>query len=310
MLKGDIQLSIVLYFSKLNLVSGHIFQVYKEDGLLTKILDILRNDLSSSIVYKREEVEIDSLGQSCLNNIAYKLNIMEKGDSYIKGHLCKDSTVYYKSFDSTKGELVRHSVPNTEAVNFYFDIFNEMIGFHTANRLGFREFNDAFTGIINKCMEENSREYRFDLSLINEGLNIEEITEQLREIGNIKELKFKFQPPNADTEEIKRIKENGEELIDIMESGNITNMSVLFTSKGTEGVNIDAEIIKENIERIRGINSVIGDRRAINKGYTGVEAQGKDGKKYTTADSKPIKVSIDNIAVFYEECKKLIRSLI
>lgn len=303
-------MSMVLYFSKLNLVSGHIFEVYKKEDLLLKILDVLRINLQSGMEYNCETVEIDSLGEKVVNTIKYKINIMEKGDSYIKGHLCKDSTVYYKTFDNDKGELIRHSVPNTEAVIFYFDVFNEMVGFHTANRLGYKEFNIALTGIINKCMEQYMLEYRFDLSLINEGLNINEITEQLDKIGNIKELKFKFQPPNANTEDIKRIRENGEGLINGMENANVTNMSILFTSTGTTGVNLKSEIVKENIERIEGINSILGDKSAISKGYIAVEALGKNGKKYTTAESKPVKSVIDNIENFYEECKKILASLL
>lgn len=304
-------MSAVLYFSKLNLVSGHIFEVYKDESMLNKILDTLKGDLHSGIEYKSEKIYTDATGEKCFSNTTYKLSIQNKDDVSVCGVIYKNSIVYYKSFDAEKNELVRHSVPNTEGVRFYFDIYKETIGFHTSHRMGYKDFNEAFTGIINVCMEEKKREFRFEVSLRTEGLEISEITEQLKKIKSIKELKFKFQPPNPDTEDLERIKENGESLICGMDDANVTGMSVLFTSKSVNGVNLDSDIIKENIDRIQGISTLLGNnRKAISKGYTSVEAIGKNGKKYTTAESKPIKAVVSNIENFVDECKKVIAAIL
>ena len=115
-----------------------------------------------------------------------------------------------------------------------------------------------------------------------------------------------MQPPNPDNEIINAMQNTGETVIDSMESGNITGMSFLFTSKGVNGLNLDSEIIHENLEKVEALSEVIGDKKAISKGYISVEAIGKNGKKYTTADQKPLKTVVDKAEEFFEACKSII----
>lgn len=302
-------MSAVLYCSKLNLVSGHIFEVYKDESLLPKILDILLGDISSDAMYETEDTFVTEDGSVITTTITYKMSILEKQHSHVHGYLCKDSVIYYKTFDEKAQELIRHSVPYTEAVQFYFDVHKEVIVFHTANRLGYQEFNYAMTGLLNKMMEATEREFRFEVILMTEGLNLAEIENELKKIDNIYELTFRFQPPNPDTETMNRIQENGERFLDTMEDANVTRVSTVFSTKGGKGLNLDSELIKDNIEKIRGINSVAGDKNAISKGYIAVDVVDAHGKKYTTGASKPLKTVISNLKYFARECRRIISSL-
>jgi hypothetical protein len=165
------------------------------------------------------------------------------------------------------------------------------------------------TGLINKTLEINHRDFRFNVSLITEGLDIEQIETELKNIDNIYELRFQFQPPNPDSETLRRIRENGEKLIDTMENANATRISQAFSTKGGKGLNLDSELIKENLENIRAMNSIAGEQNAIAKGYVLVEAIDAHGKKYTTLQSKPLKTVINNLDNFLGECKRVIRGL-
>lgn len=302
-------MSAVLYCSKLNLVSGHIFEVYKDESMLHKILDILLSDISSSTVYEVDNEFIAEDGTVVRNTVTYKISILEKQYDHVHGYLCKDSQIYYKTFDENSKELIRHSIPYTEAVQFYFDVHKEAIVFHTASRLGYQEFNNAMTGLFNKMMENANREFRFEVVLRTEGLSLVEIEDELKRIDNIYELTFRFQPPNAGSETLKRIKENGEKFIDTMENANVTRVSTVFSTKGGRGLNLDSELIRENIDKIKGINSVTGERDSISKGYIAVDAVDAHGKKYTTADSKPLKTVISSLDHFVRECRRVISSL-
>ena len=235
----------------------------------------------------------------------YELKVRRKEESYIDGVIYKESKIYYKQRNK-EDELIRKSVPNIEAIRFYLDVYKETVGFHTTNRFGYQEFNYAFSGIINSAMKLNNREFRYSVSLRTEGLEMKEIQASLRNINQIKELKIKMQPPNPDNEIINAMQNTGETVIDSMESGNITGMSFLFTSKGVNGLNLDSEIIHENLEKVEALSEVIGDKKAISKGYISVEAIGKNGKKYTTADQKPLKTVVDKAEEFFEACKSII----
>ena len=295
---------MVIYFSKINLESDHVYEVYHDSTLLRKYLNFLLTDLKDGIVF----IKSDSYTENedvFTTSTEYELKVRRKEDSYIDGVIYKESKIYYKQRNK-EDELIRKSVPNIEAVRFYLDVYKETVGFHTTNRFGYQEFNYAFGGIINNAMKLSKREFRYSVSLRTEGLKMKEIQSSLRNINQIKELKIKMQPPNPDNEIINAIQNTGETVIDSMESGNITGMSFLFTSKGANGLNLDSEIIHENLEKVEALSEVIGDKKAISKGYISVEAIGKNGKKYTTADQKPLKTVVDKAEEFFEACKSVI----
>lgn len=300
----------VLYCSKINLASQELYQVYKNEDVLTKILNILLGDLTPDIVYEEIDKFDNENGEIITKTIKYKLSISEKTADYVYGHLCKDSMLYYKTFNEKTKESETQSTPYTESVQFYFDVFNELIVFHTASRLGYREFNTAMEGIINSALAENNHDFRFRVSLRTEGMEIKEIEEELKKIDNIYELRFRFQPPNPDSETLDRIRENGEKFLDTMEDANATRVSHIFETKGGRGLNLNSELIKENIDNIKNMSSVTGEKDAFGKGYAAVDAIDAHGKKYTTDDAKPFKVEVKSLDHFIRDCKRLISSIL
>ena len=130
----------------------------------------------------------------------------------------------------------------------------------------------------------------------------------LKKIGKIYEIKLKFQQPNPDTEIIRRMRENGEEHLRSMRTANVTEMSFLFSSKGG-GIDIDSELVNDKIKIIEDIGEAIGDKEAVSKGYLSVEAQNSFGRKFTTADEKPIKVEIEKEEEFFDKCASTIQEM-
>ena len=299
---------MVIYFSKINLVSEHVYEIYKDKDLLSKYLSFLLSDLKDGLTYVKTENYLDG-EQMLTSSIEYEMRIRKKEDLYIEGVIYKDSRIYYKEMDAS-GELISRSVPNKEGIRFYLDVYKETLGFHTTNRFGYQEFNKAFAGILNKAMEENERDFRFDIALRTEGLEMSEVYQHLKQINEIRELKIKMQPPNPDNDFLKQIQNKGEDVIDDMENGNITGMSSVFISKGKKGLNLEADIIQNSIEQVQALSEVVGDKKAISKGYISVEAVGNDGKKYTTAEHKPIKTIIENMEEFIEACKNVIANIL
>lgn len=302
-------MSAVLYCSKVNLTSQQLFQVYEDESLLHKILSILHGDISSDTVYEEDDSFLNENDEIITRTIRYRLSISEKTDYYVHGYLCKDSVLYYKTFNEMIKEPVMHSTPYTESVQFYFDVYKELIVFHTTTRMGYREFNEAMSGILNKTLEDNNRDFRFEVSLMTEGLAIEDIESELKKIDNIYELHFQYQPPNPDNETIRRWQENGEKLLDDMENANATRVSQVFKTSGGRGLNLDSEMIKQSLDNIRGVSRLAGDTNAVAKGYVSVDAVDAHGKKYTTQQSKPIKTVVNSLDNFVVQCKRVISSL-
>lgn len=301
---------MVIYYSKINLITDHIFKVYEKKDELRKILGILLGDLRQGIFYEQEEEQIELNGSIVKNTTRYNLMTREKTDEYIYGIIYKRSKIHYKDINLSTGNIEPRSVQNVEAIQFYFDVFKETVGFYTTKRFGYQEFNRAFSGIINTCLEKNGRDFRFETVLRTEGMDINEIIEQLGKISKIRELKLKFQPPNPDEDMLDKIQESGEKFVSEMEDANVTGMSFVFNSKGNLGLNIQSKMIQENLEDIRNLSYLVDDKKAIGRGYISVEAVGIDGKKYTTADQRPVKTIINKVEDFKEACKAVIKAIV
>ena len=171
---------MILYFSKLNLVSVEVFTAQDDPFFLKRVMDIVAGDLTNGTIYEKEDYYTEN-GQKFMNTVVYRISIRRKTDTYIDGYIYKDSVVYYKELDRVTGELKRKSQPNTEAIRFYFDIYKETIGFHVTSRFGYKEFNNAFVHIINKCLNDKKRGFHFEIALRTQGMEFSEIKENLKE---------------------------------------------------------------------------------------------------------------------------------
>lgn len=304
---------MIIYFSKVNLVSTKLLEAYKDERMLSEIRRNILSYLKSGTIYEVQDFRIDKQGKSYPVTTRYRLTIGMKADDYISGVIYKTTTLYYKKLNDNTEEVESHSIPTIEDVKFYFDINREIVGFHTRNRFGYREFNDAIAGIINMCMEKNNSQLRFSAELYNEGISIKEIHKELAEIPNIKRLEFKFSLPNpADDEMLAELKDGLTETALQLEEANANAMSVIFDSDGGVGLNIDSGEIKRNIERVGKLTNGVSDTEATQNGYARVIALAKDGKRYTTEEQKPVKREIDDESdeSFFRACRDTILTII
>ena len=302
---------MIIYFSKINLTSTKLFELYKDEKVHQEMIKSILLYMRNGVTYKVTDSYIDEKGEihEIISN--YKLSLGMKKEQYISGIIYKETRILCKKINEDTQKIESHTVPTIEDVKFYFDVMHEIVGFHTRHRFGFREFNLAFAEILNQCMEENKLPLRFQLSLYNEGMNIEEIAEELKKIPNIKRLIFNFKLPNpADDAMLKELKDNMTDLTKEMECANAHSMSVVFDSSGEVGLNVGAREIQTNINRVGSINEGISDKMATKNGYAFVKAISKTGKIFTTDAEKPIKREIYDEEGFLEACRDTIRSII
>lgn len=310
-------MSITLYFLKVN-INSHIFNVYENKDEFDRIIKLLYNSIKDDIEYKREEKRMDEDGDVHPYEASYKFNSIEKYEGElnytITGNIVKKTQIYIKEIDEHTGIIRKRPVDNSEVVRFHFDLHKEIVAFHRTNRFGFSDFNLAFKYLLNNSVQGLNEEYHFEVSLLKQGLDVQEIKKQLKEIGDLETLKIEIIPPNPDDELLDNIQENGEEYLTSIKAGNVTQTSILFTSKAPQGLNLESGIIKNELEKIDKIHSKLSSEEATRKGYVNVEASNKNGRSFTTKDSNPVKVRLDDrpqsLYDFAVACKKKISTLI
>lgn len=303
---------MIIYFSKINLESVQLLALYKEKEIFNNIKRNIHSYFKSGTIYEVLESYKDSAGEVHPIVTKYKLKIGMESENYIFGTIYKMTTLYYKRLNDNTSEVESHAIPTIEDVRFYFDVDKEIVGYHTRNRFGYKEFNIAFSGILNMCMENNNSDMRFSSTLYNEGLEIEDIEKELKSINNIKRLEFNFKLPNpADDDMIERLQEKLTNTAEQMEDANASSMSILFDSNGGMGLNIDSTEIKKNISRVSNLTKGIDDKDVTRNGYARVVATSKDGKIYTTEEQKPIKREIldESSDSFFKACKDTISNI-
>lgn len=312
-----------VYFSKINL-NSHIIDVYNQeenaDQALKKICDEIIVNFNDGTTYVREdETYKDDDGKIHIYDAIYKLGtIVKHGDEYnnaISGAIYKESRIFYKEMNEI-GVLESKSVKNHEVITFYYDVYKEIVGFYTANRFGYKEFNEAFKEILNKCMYkdnvEKDSQYYFNVELYKKGLKLEEVRSDIKRLGKIKTLKVDITLPNANKEILNKIK-TGEELVNAMQVANVTEKSTLLVSHAKGGMDLESDVVNEPLSEVEHIHPLISGEEALCKGYAAVTAETPDGIEYTTKEQKPLKVNISDEEKsrggFVDVCKKLIASM-
>ncbi|MFJ7932113.1 hypothetical protein [Peribacillus sp. NPDC096448] len=310
-------MSVTLYFSKVSL-NSHIYEVYEQKLDLKNVLKTLYLNIREGIEYINEGLRIKEDGESFLYDASYSFNFIEKADGELVdtviGSVIKTAKIFINDIDKKTGKMTKRAIDNKEVINFYFDVYQEIVVFHTTNRFGYKEFNMAFKELLNKCMFSQDVTYNFEVGLIKQGLNVQEIKQQLRDIGKLEYLKIEVIPPNPDDELLRGIQENGEEYLGDMQAGNVTEKSILFTSSAPEGLNINSKIINKEIEGIDNIHSKLSSNEATKMDYVSVEARNQNGRVYSTKDSRPVKYTLDekplNLLDFAKVCKRRLATLL
>lgn len=289
-----------LYFGKINLNSGHIYDVYNEKADMHRILEkLLGNFYDGLTVIEERPIYYD--GEIVRNDeIIYKAAIREKTDTYIYGCLYKTSTLYYKEENVYTHELESKHVPNTESIEFYMDVFKEMIGYYTAQRFGEKEILEVLSKMLSDVMEEDGCVFVVDK--YTDGLSLKEIKKELGSIKGIQKLTIEYKPANPDTGILESIKKNGKGRLEKYEEANLSSKSVIFTASSKMGLNITSEEIGEEIDEIDNMQKDISAKKATQNGYIKVEATGSDGTVHSTADKAQVKKKIYSVYEFKQAC--------
>lgn len=289
-------MNITVYYAKINLRS-HILEVYNEnsdlDLILKKLIDSIKNGItySYSNTYKGKE-------SNCINYKFASIKKLNEDYNYaIVGKIIKEDYIYAKQRDEF-GKRKKVRVKNEEEINFYFDVLNEVVAFHTTKRFGRKQFLVGMKNLINKSinMNKSDEKYLFDIVLLRASINLDYIKEELSKIGDIKVLKINTIPPNPNRSLLKKIRQNGDkakEHLSEMNAGNLTGESILFESDAPGGMKLDAPIIQEKLNRVESLHSELSSEEAIKNGYVKVMAESKAGRIYSSNAREPLKDVIE-----------------
>lgn len=300
-------MAMTVYFAKVNLASEHIYRVYSDELQIRKIMmDVLIN-FKDGMQYKEEYTYIGNDGVQHTWDIEYSVYLREKTDTYIRGRLDKKSKLFYKEKNPITKELENKSISNTDAIEFYFDVFSEMIGYNTSIRFGHKKFLEVFAEILNQEMRIAEKEYSFTVDRYTSGIDIEDLYKELKNIDAIQRLCFTFKPVNPDTDILNSIENNGKDKLEEFEEANLTSKSVLLTSTSKLGLNVDSKIVRETLEEVDSLQRDVSAKRATQNGYAKVEATGRDGITRSTENHAPIRRRIGNISEFIKACEDVIR---
>ena len=297
---------MTIYFAKINLISDHIYKVYNDE---LKMRDILLNVLinfNSDLHWEEEYTYIGEDGAQHTNTISYSVYIKNKTDSIIRGRLDKESKLFYKEKNPLTNELESKSISNTDAIEFYFDVFSEMVGYNTSNRFGHKKFLKVFSEILNQASVKGQQKYLFEVNRYTNGINMDNLYKELKNIKNIQKLLFSFKPVNPDTDTLMSIQNNGLDKLEEFEEANLSSKSIMLTSSSRLGLNIDSKIVQESLDEANSLQRDVSIEKATSNGYVRVEATGRDGITRSTADRAPIKRYIKRMSEFEKACQEVI----
>lgn len=312
-----------IYFSKMNL-NSHIYEVYEAENSRQKLNEILKDiyvSIRDDIYFEKNIFGFDEEGTQHQQVITYKIvqidaSIDETGLA-IAGRLVKNATLFISKLEDD-GTITKLPVENDEVVDFYFDIEKEIIAYNRSHRFGHKEINEAFENILNKMFEEeiadkeDSLPYYIKMENLREGLSIENIKTQLKEIGRIKELTLEIVPPNPDGDILDDMGNDGEGYLKELQEARITHRKLTLTSRDAAGLQIDEELIEEELGHINNIHSELSSERAIENGYVVVQGVSQNGMTFSTRDSKVRSAKIETtnrLSEFASYCRDKIQQL-
>lgn len=214
----------------------------------------------------------------------------------------KKSKLHYKSLNEDSNVLVPQSVTNTEAIRFLFDLENELIGYDTKNRFGYKEFLNAFVNILNIDLAEHDPKMEFSIHLCSKGIDLDDIKSGLSGIGPIKELQIKVQPPNPQNKLLEELQELGESKLEHMREANVTRMETTLHSKGGMGLNLNSKLVNDELNKLQGIHANLPLEEANKNGYVEGSATSNTGRKFSSEEAKPFKRVISCLGELKDAC--------
>ena len=303
-----------LYFAKVNINDTRIYDIYKGKKSKNDIMDDIFINIQNGVGYTKNSICKLENGEENEINTSYIISSINKLEGNVKdvlvGAVIKQSGLYLKEINKTSGEIKWRLEPYGEIIRFCLYPRKERISFYTASRFGYKEFCEAFEGLLNKFMNKDKTKHNFRISLIREGIDLNSLKQQLNKIKNIELLRLEIIPPNVDDSLLKEIEKNAEKELNEMEEGNITNKSIVFQSKSEEGINTNSSLITRELDKIEKIHTKLSTEEATRKGYVLVEVTADNGRTYSTNNTTPIKYimngELDGDVDFADTCRKLI----
>ena len=285
-------MEVTIYYAKINLRT-HILEVYKGEKDLDRILEQVANSIRDGISYK----QVDNYQNNDSNDIIYTFNniirLDESLNKGILGNITKESYIFAKQRDEF-GKRKKIRMKNEEEINFYFDIMNEVLAFHTTKRFGHRQFINAMKVLINKSINTYIEEekYIFDIELLRKAIDLLDIKQELLKIDDLSQLKINIIPPNPNKELLSKIRSSAETQLEEMTEANLTGESIIFESDAPGGLKIGSKIIDEKLSRVESLHTHLTGQDAIRNGYLKVSAKSKSGRSYSSNDREPVKDKI------------------
>lgn len=311
-------MSKTLYFAKINI--SKIYEVYKEEISIREIMDKL-------FISIKEKVEVEKVierqkdGDAIIETHKFTFSGINKMDNDpsegLVGAIIKSHQIYIKQINKETGERKVFPVDNDEIIEFYFSPYDEIITFYTANKFGYLQICKAFELLINKCSQQMYGKLKdnFKVSMLTNGFSIQEIKNDLANLGPIQELSIRIIPPNPLNRTMKYLKENAENKLKNYEKSRITEEVSIFKSEYVGGLDTLADEIDHKLDSAIGIHTKIADEEMTGNGYVKVVAIVSDGQEYNTDSKQVIKVKAEDSEMIGDEnfairCKKYIKSLL
>lgn len=304
-------MSMTIYFAKLNLISDDLFNMYDYPIIRKDITYALYEAVNAKKCWEKENVFLDENGEEHKTTVEYSIHVLgiDKSGFYVEGWLYKKSKLFYNTLNNTSTGLIRQSTTNTEGIRFAIDLNHGFVGYNTTSRFGYKEFIEAFCEVINISEEHCKYNYRYNASLCTSGFDLEDIKKGLKHIGEIKDLRIRMQPPNPSEDLLASLQERTDGLVKDFKEANVTEMELIYSTKGKSGINIDSRFIDEKISDLQGLYSTLPIEESTKKGYVSVNATSMTGQKFASGDAKPIKRIIDGIEEFFESCVDALKQL-
>ncbi|NFE84085.1 DUF4747 domain-containing protein [Clostridium botulinum] len=310
-------MSKTLYFAKVNM--SQILEIIDDDSKIKKVMDKLFMAINNNIEANKiitKKVDGDSIIEThkfTFSSINKLENIPSMG---LVGSIIKSHQIFVKQIDKKSGEKKVYPVDNDEIIQFFFSPYDEIVVFNTSNKFGYQQVCEAIQLLLNKSIERDEDNTQiFTVSILNNGVSIETIKEDLAALGGIDELSVRIVPPNPINKRIREaIKQNPEKQIKSYQDSKITEYVATFKSSYVGGLDTKSEQIENELNRAVGIHTKISDEDLLGNGYVKVYASGMNGIQYNSDDKQAIKVKVEDDAVigdvnWAKKCRNYIKSL-
>lgn len=306
-----------LYFAKINI--SQIYEVYKEETTIKQIMDKL-------FICIKDKVEVEKVierqkdGDAIIETHKFSFSGINRMDNYpsegLVGSIIKSHQIYIKQINKETGEKKVFPVDNDEVIEFYFSPYDEIVTFYTANKFGYLQICEAFELLINECSKSMYGDLKesFKVSMLTNGVSIDEIKKDLKNFGPIQELSIRIIPPNPMNKTLKHLKENTEKKLKDYQESRITEEISIFKSEYVGGLDTSSEEIENKLDNAIGFHSKITSEEMTGNGYVKVVATSRTGQEYNTDAKQVVKVRAEDSEMigdvnFASSCRKFVKSI-